>query len=510
MLANVTSEPFTLIMGFHMNNVGWKVFLESGMVFGPFIIMFLRNYIKAKTGGKDEGPLGDLLLSYIEADLYKMVVVLVFCVIPVASGGTAQSTQLISYSCSAKNLTSGNDLNDYSVLGGITESNPKVQMWWWLTHEVSTYITNYMVANVPCAGDFRFAQVAFNAEKIKNPQSQVFANEFYRQCFSPAMSNIVKNSTSNIDDRADLWAGSDKAKAEYAKETSVMTIGKDYWVSNAGGSADLDPARGPEAYPSCSTAYSHFESLIDKEVERLNEESWVNNLLRFDSSLKEELIRKTMASASVMQSHDTSKTLQNNLDEITGSSGMMGAGATDSSGNWFADTALAIGGTVKNWGASIDAIAYRTMAPHLVSAVQMIILAVTPVLLIAGGLNISTVGALTGWYFAAEFTLVIEELGYWFDNMMGYVLAYNTGVFAPGSRGEAVVLKLLGNFSYQWFPVVWLALISVIGVKSVGSSMAGTAGVSSGSGGTVTSVAKGAAGGIKGAAEKMGKSTTST
>lgn len=499
MLANVTSEPFTLMMGFHMNNVGWKVFLESGLVFGPFIFMFLRNYLKAKTGGRDEGPLGDLLLNYIEADLYKMVAVLVFCVIPVSSAGTVSSTSFASYSCSARNLTSGNDLSDVSVIGGVTEKSPHVQLWWWLTHEVSTYVTNYMVANIPCAKDTRFAQVAFDASKIEDPKTQMFANEFYQQCFSPAMNDIVKSG--NMENaRKDLWIGSDRALSHYGKETSVMTINKEYWLSSGGGTASIDPARGPEAYPNCLEAYQHFSQQIDKEVERLNEESWVNDWLKTDSSLKEEFMRKTMVGAATRTGGLGSEGRSNSsaFENVAGGS------AVDTSGNFFTDSAVAAGTAAKVLSSSVDAVTYRTMAPHVVSAVQMIILSVIPVLLISSGLNVSTVGVLTGWYFATEFTLVIEELGFWFDNMMASVLTNNPGVFSPGGMGESNIFMILGNLSYQWFPIVWLTLVSILGVKGAASGMGDAASGSQGTASSAKSVAGSAAGGAKGIGKKIG------
>lgn len=498
MIANVTSEPYTLMMGLHMNNVGWKLFVESGLVYAPFILMFLKNYIKAKTSGKDDGPLGDLLLNFVEADLYKMVAVLVFCVIPMSSSGT-NSTSFKSYSCTARNLTEDNKLKDASVIGGVTELTPKVQLWWWLTHQVSTYITNYMVANVPCADDFRFAQTAFDSSKIEDTNTQMFANVFYEQCFSPAMNHIVKSG--NVDNaQDDLLIGSAKAMEFYRKETSVMTINKDYWNKIGGDASAIDEARGPEAYPNCNTAYNQFSKEIDKEVERLNEESWVNDWLKTNDSLKNGVMNKTMVGAASRTGAISSGRQTNNQ----AFKDVAGGAAVDTSGNWVTNSAVAVAAEVKFLSSSVDAVMYRTMAPHVVAAMQMIVMAVVPLLLILSGLNFATVGVLTGWYFALEFTLVIEEIGYWFDNMMTTMMNDNTGVFTANGVGEKNILGILGNLSYQWFPMVWLALVSVLGVKSVGGTMGTASTASQGGASTIASGASKAAGGAGGVGKAIG------
>lgn len=495
MLANVNSEPYTMIMGLHMNNVAWNLFVDSGIIFAPFIVMFLRNYIKAKTGGQDEGPVGSILLNYIEADLYKMILVLIFCVIPVSTSGGTSNTSYISYSCSTTPLVTGGGLEDASVIGGITEENPKVQMWWWITHEVSTYITNYMVANVPCANDSRFASIAFNAKKITDPQDQNFAREFYKQCYSPAINEIVRKASS-VDEENDLWPGSEKAKSQYGKETSVMTIEKSYWVSKTGDSSSLDPARGPEAYPSCSAAFNHLNNIVAIEIEKIKDETWYSWFLPRNSTMEKEMMKKIMGA---------SQTIERGFWDSRGDNAVLGASDQryNKGSAGVTDAALAVGSDLKSIPASVDALGYRLMSPHLVGAVQMVILASVPILLIVGGLNISTAGVLTGWYFAAEFTLLIQELAYWFDNMMTNVLSHNTGVFGPGSSGESAVMKLLANFSYQWFPLIWLTIASAFGVKGLTAAVTPAGNVSSGSVGAIGNVAGSAAGAAGGPVGKV-------
>lgn len=501
MLANVASEPFTLIMGLHMNNVAWKILIDSGLIYGPFIIMFARNFLIAKVAGEHRGPTGDTMLSYIESDLYKMAAVLLFCLVPIAPATKTSGVNFISYSCSANQLITGNDLQDTSVIGGVTELTPKIPVWWWLVHEVSTYVTNAMIANTPCAEDTRLAEIAFNAEKLEDPQSQMFANEFYKQCFSPAMNAVVRSNAA-VDEKEDLWAGSEKAKAEYRKETSYMEIDKDYWVSKTGDTASLDEERGSGAYPNCDAAFNHLNTIAKEEANNIWEEKiWITKLFGNKEEMKDELIKKIMHGA-------TPGATGLFTDKASNSTLGIGSAQFGDRVSGFVDGFIATGADIKNIGGTADAIAYRLAIPHLVSGIQMVLLAIIPVVIIVGGINIKTVGALSGWYFAVEFTLAIQELAYWFDNMMTNVIANNTGIFGPQSSAESSVMRILANFSYQVFPLIWLMLASLLGAVGVNSAMGGAAGAVSGSVGAVGRVATmaGTAGrGGAGAARGLGR-----
>lgn len=101
-----------------------------------------------------------------------------------------------------------------------------------------------------------------------------------------------------------------------------------------------------------------------------------------------------------------------------------------------------------------------------------------------------------------EFTLAIQELAYWFDNMMTNVISHNTGIFGPQSSAESSVMRILANFSYQVFPLVWLMVANLLGAVGVNGAMGGAAGAVSGSVGAVGKVATTAATAGKGGAAK--------
>ncbi|MGR7923258.1 conjugal transfer protein TraG N-terminal domain-containing protein (plasmid) [Zobellella denitrificans] len=477
MISNVVIEPLMIEYAAKVNLSLWTVVVDSGLIYLPLIIEMLLIVGKTYSSADSNESWGTALLPKMEVMLIRVVLVIMFFAAP--WDGVISSVRLdnyVSYSCNSKNLISGTEPGQPGQFGA---ANPQVHLnpAFTLVHDVATYVTNTMVANSPCAEDIRYASLKINNDKITDPNVAQISTQFFQQCVMPAVQAATRES--NLSD--DLWIGSPALVSHYGRETSGATLPRDLWLSAGPASAgnDLDPARGPDAYPNCQQVYQHLAGKIGQQFTELPglEQSWLSlKSAQMEMSVQDFYLSTVLDLKSASYGSGESgwkKTITQWMDPREALLGTVLGGGSAS--EWGSNALLSFGGHIKNIGASVDAVAYRAMAPIVITAVQAMIIMAIPLITLATGYRALPVLQIILAYFVLETTLGVLEFATWIDNVVSNLVLTNPDLFNPEGDMPDVIMRLMANICYQWLPLIWIGIWGIVGIGAP-SAISGFAG----------------------------------
>src|SRR5699024_8471814 len=123
-----------------LNNAAWGVLTATMIAAVPFVALVVREFFEARREGEDEGNKGLLALNRIETRLYAMLLIYVFCALPLMSVTFApvKVDQAHLAHCGVR-LTGGGTTS--AVGGAIGGVSPNIPVWWAVTHAVSRGVT---------------------------------------------------------------------------------------------------------------------------------------------------------------------------------------------------------------------------------------------------------------------------------------------------------------------------------------------------------------------------------
>lgn len=505
MISNVVIEPLMIEYAANVNLSLWTVISDSGLIYLPMVIEILVITGKTYASSNTENW-ATALQPKLETMWTRIILVIVLFAAP--WDGVISSVRLdnyMSYSCNSRHLISGTDSGQPGQFGA---ANPQVHLnpFFTLIHDTATYVTNTMIANSPCAEDIRYASLKINNDKITDPNVAQVSTQFFQQCVMPAVQAATRES--NLSD--DLWIGSPALVSHYGRETSVATLPRDLWLSAGPASAgnDLDPARGPDAYPNCQQVYQHLAGKIGQQFTELPglEQSWLSlKSAQMEMSVQDFYLSTVLDLKSASYGSGESswkKTITQWMDPREALLGTVLGGGSAS--EWGSSALLSFGGHIKNIGASVDAVAYRAMAPIVITAVQAMIIMAIPLITLATGYRATPVLQIILAYFVLETTLGVLEFATWIDNVVSNLILTNPDLFNPEGGMPDVIMRLMANICYQWLPLIWIGIWGIVGIGAP-SAISGFAGGAAGTAKTAGMAARAATGGAGGKAANMTK-----
>ncbi|MEQ6343246.1 hypothetical protein [Vibrio cyclitrophicus] len=224
--------PYSINLG----GVLFDIFNELGIVFLPFLALYVMIFFEARSQGADEGSPGPLMIMNIETRFWSAAVVMILCTIPWSG---AQTVSNITYVCGyAQTNTAMGDLyksrarlNDTKTLQSI--SDVEMPLLLGLFNNVSVGSAETHSSQLECNKSQSVIESEFNKDFIPLNDEPLIANikDFANQCYQPALERIAEvtvkgNSTivSPYDEEANTFFGYNSRKAYSSLHTGSRPI----------------------------------------------------------------------------------------------------------------------------------------------------------------------------------------------------------------------------------------------------------------------------------------------
>ncbi|MCG9576697.1 conjugal transfer protein TraG N-terminal domain-containing protein [Vibrio tubiashii] len=239
--ANDILDVFMLPIGFFVQNRIFDILLQTGLIWVPYMIVLMMIIVEVRMNGMKGEQAIEMILSQAEIKCLSMSVVLALAVVPYTVGGpsTPDSIQYTASSCNDKYRR---------VLVG--QNVPEVRESFTFTHNIESYsnviygITNLfstatvnaVTATLPCTIGYKDFEYIKANTFIQDPKTQGLVESFAKQCYIPALQNVLGDSDLSFDASIDSYIEefgvlSAKIMGQYAKQDPplIMTTNKEDW-----------------------------------------------------------------------------------------------------------------------------------------------------------------------------------------------------------------------------------------------------------------------------------------
>jgi hypothetical protein len=464
MIVNQWIEPYTLMMGIHTMDVLIEALCVSGLVYAPFAVAIIVSIVEALSQGEDEGNAGELAVKFLRKKMLMIMPVFILAFVPMSSSDITFDMAIAGYGCDAdQHASPATNASQQQLLGNFTNVQKKVPVWWLMVHDMASTISNTTIASTPCAADLTMAETNISGTALANTYDQQLAKTWQSSCLNPAVSQISK--TGAVDN--ELWVGSGSLRSVYSKSESVMDVPIETAQLAGFTSATGASSAGATMKVNCDTVYQHIETAAVAAANNADSSS-LSLLEQAESAVSadagKKIAMKLVAKVSVnpYQNPDMS---DDDLPMV------QQADQARNDSNFLSYYAALIGTAVGNIMKAPSAVIQKMTAPILICIFQMLLLAVSPILLVFSGFNIKTTLGLSGLYFGLEFTLVIINMATWVDNTL--TIFFKSGSL-PDLGMQSSILNAVAYSGYDLLPKVWMAMLSYLSIKG-GSQMMGSA-----------------------------------
>lgn len=207
-------EPFAEVVvpyGMQMGGRFFEIFNTLGIVFVPFIVIYLGTAFAARAKGADEGSWGVMAIKSIEVQFWAAAVVLWLFCIPWESGKNPVRNETFVCGYSQTNTAFGNlyktrpKLNDSKTLNLIEGVDLPLALGF--VNNLSVGISEGLSAQLTCAKSQSAVEAEMNKEFINIQNEPLVANlkSFSQQCFVPALERLSKAESDNASTIRDIY-----------------------------------------------------------------------------------------------------------------------------------------------------------------------------------------------------------------------------------------------------------------------------------------------------------------
>lgn len=474
-------EVFTTLFGWLIYERLWNILADTGLVWLPIFGIILKNVIRARTSGADEGNAGHLSLKRIEVEVVGMFLVIVVAALPTYE---VRLSSIQYYkpasSCDAVDEVLAGDATGttyddaFVTLGGEVARAP---LWWALVGFVSAGVTSAAVKAVPCHADLRGISFKLNQERLVDPRLRQEVQEFTTQCFLPARAKLLRDKPAGVIAPDDTeWLGSEffQLTAGYYDTLYSRTPRSGFPYQSP---RDDGFPPGVWGYPSCNEWWQQPDPTVGLrakivaafETDVVDDlSSWFGSASRAEA--EDQVIKTLLRSDSVASRFETG--LGAGLGRNEGIAGAITSGAT----------ALAsTGGLALNAAPHFSKMyIVREAAPIVQALLLMVLIMLLGFLMVFSGYSISAIAVGSAAYFGIKFWTALWAIAYWLDNHMidamtptenGMVAAV---AYAIGLGDKQWLFNFITSLLYVVLPFLWFALLSWAGFR-IGSFVTASA-----------------------------------
>ncbi|WP_434339410.1 conjugal transfer protein TraG N-terminal domain-containing protein [Motilimonas cestriensis] len=513
------SEMYSIVIGNQIAADIFTLLTNVGIVYVPFIYMIVKSWLEARASGSDEGSPAIVGLKKIEHNLYIMIFVYIFAVVPVNFSGAGVAVKSYKFGCDADNgkeegfshnpsgavLDADGLQTSALAAAGFTSTDVRMPLWWAMVQTLTVSTSNAVVANIPCNINMRnFA---------KEAQQDIITDSTARDTITPFLNSCVADAKKRV---KALYPDADTSKSNTLEYLSVnssymieayknvpMTInnklvnknGASYPVPWASVTGDDVKVSCHDVYMGNSTTNPNMAGFVGVKnianraltTEELNGYA---SILQVDPSetdiITNGLIEQRLANTELDINGSSWGSIMGNVasgmwDNTTNALTYTPIGASIASGKTainvlsgetsvlenspLAKTAVLAGTFMSEIGARVDIIGLKAAQPIILSIITTVYLLALPILLTITGFSGKSLLSLSGFYFALKFTPVIFAVGEWFDKVMIQAMQSEFSSY----NMDSAMFKAMGDYvalaAYQYMPMLWFAIVGIVGIQ---------------------------------------------
>ena len=259
-MTNDYLEYYLTLLGWIINNGIWNMISDTGLFAVPFVAIVMREWLKVRGEGADEGNKGVLSLARIETHIYVGYIVVALAGIPVVnvSFDTIEFDQARAQQCQY-NLPAPADTGWSTSFSSLAGKSAQMPLWWAMMHALSKGFTAGAVAAIPCGTDLRQMRMEVDNTRVNNPLLAQEIADFSKDCYGPSRARLFMRQPdlgSVAEDNKALqdlnWIGSRfllNTPGYY--DTDYSKTPRQSWPYNATRDAGLPQVGGGGGYPTC-------------------------------------------------------------------------------------------------------------------------------------------------------------------------------------------------------------------------------------------------------------------
>lgn len=465
-------EYYLTLVGWIINNGIWEMIQDTGLFALPFCIIVVREWLKARGEGADEGNKGVLSLARIETSIYVGYVVVALCGVPAVnvSFDTLAFDQSRSQQCQY-NLPAPTDTGWDTSFSSLAGKSAQMPVWWAFMHAMSKALTSGAVAAIPCGTDLRQMRMEIDRTRINNPLLAQEVADFTHDCYGPSRARLFMRSPELLaNDKSsgvltDLsWIGSSHLMntAGYY-DTDYSRTPRTAWPYNPTRDVGLPQVSGGGGYPTCKQWWS---------------DAGIGLKERLQSQVDSDLLTRFLGWAKWMSADQVSESLVRQL--VSPSNQVQGDVYSDYGGQ--------IGGTIWNglaratgtFGVAIGSMGYfpamdmvRQALPMVMAFLKMALVVCIPFILIVGAYQLKVAMTVTVIFFALIFVDFWFQLARWVDSTILDAL-YGIGsphlsfdpVMGLNTATQDAILNFVMGAMFIILPLFWIGALGWAGVSA--------------------------------------------
>lgn len=465
-------EYYLTLVGWLINNGIWEMIQDTGLFAVPFCVIVIKEWLKVRGEGADEGNKGVLSLARIETSIYVGYVVVALCGVPAVNVSfdalqfDQTRAQQCQYSVPAPTDTGWN--TSFSSLAGKSAQMP---VWWAFMHALSKGVTNAAVASIPCGTDLRQMRMDVDNTRINNPLLAQEIADFTRDCYGPSRARLfmrqpeLGSAASTTETLKDMsWIGSHffLATSGYY-DTDYSKTPRAAWPYDPARDVGLPQVSGGGGYPTCKQWWSDGGMGLKNRIQ---------------SQVDPGLMTRFLGWASWLSSDQVNEALVRQL--VAPSSQVRGGVYSDYGGQ--------VGGTVWNglaraggtFGVALGSLAYfpamdmvRQALPMVMAFLKMAIVISMPLVLVIGAYQLKTAMTMTVVFFSLIFVDFWFQLARWIDSTILDAL-YGSGsphlsldpVMGLNTATQDAILNFVMGAMFLIFPAFWITALGWAGITA--------------------------------------------
>ncbi|MGR5296964.1 hypothetical protein ACPV5U_19115 [Vibrio mediterranei] len=201
LVTNDAAGLFLLPLASKLAEDMWNVVNGLGLVFAPFVFLFVYTFFESRAQGLDEGSPAVLAIKSVEKLFYPWLIILIVVVMPVSS---ALNVEYRQYSClDNPALTSNSNTSptraSQTALAAMNLVSQSPSMLAGLVHTVSLGVNEALTSQIACTKGAGRKEVSEIVQSSIPQTESVYRSivAFNNQCYLPAKTNIREAMATN-------------------------------------------------------------------------------------------------------------------------------------------------------------------------------------------------------------------------------------------------------------------------------------------------------------------------
>lgn len=479
MLVNSAIELYTMLLAWHLYDGLWSILSGTGLGAIPFVIVTIKTLLDFQDR---EGVTSKQIIRALEVRLYTMLFVFFIGVSPLINL-YAENTTYYHSSCPADDSSDaivseksfgdsgttldGEEARYAAMMGGQV---PQAPLWWYVFSRLNMAVANSLKFELPCRADI--ASVAANLSKaaITDPQLRQEAVQFNNDCWLPASNKFMRDNPEvppslQDDDRGYFGSTFFVTQQGYYDNfrTKQGLKSFDYSVLH-GDDIQSDGADGL-GWPTCDRWWSDdTDGLRNRLLKDVKEGSLASSISQWNGIAPTFFNTTTQADDQLLKTAIVSPGSNSPATKLAISNSQIDGGWGSLEG-WI-NGASGVGLLFEGPKMLLESQVLKAGAPIIQAFALMMFVIVLPLLMLFSLYELGTLVSLTIVQFSIIFWSFLFSLALWLNNFLmsslmdgRWIDMVNTG----DQPIEAMVILWIVRFTYLLLPLVFSALLGVVG-----------------------------------------------